>query len=200
DSRVYVETVHRLSSLGGVFTQVMKGTSRDGVDAEWREIGMSIVDSNMLSRCELFDEADLDAALARFEELRPQARRLENASSRIAGRYLAQFAAGNWDAMAEMLVDDYFSDDRRRVVGSGLRHGRDAQIADMRAIADLWITNVTSTVIATRGERLALTRTGYSGRDQESEAFRTDALAVGEINADGKIAAAVAFDPDNIDA
>ena len=46
----------------------------------------------------------------------------------------------------------------------------------MRAIADLGITNVTSTVIATRGERLALTRTRYSGRDQGPEAFRTDAL------------------------
>ncbi|MGO9354055.1 MAG: BTAD domain-containing putative transcriptional regulator [Mycobacterium sp.] len=200
DMSFYIETVHRLSDLGGVITGVGKSTSQGGFDAEWRTIDVLTFEGDMLSRCELFDEADLDAALARFEELHPQARRLENASSRIAGRYLAQFAAGNWDAMAEMLVDDYFSDDRRRVVGSGLRHGRDAQIADMRAIADLWITNVTSTVIATRGERLALTRTGYSGRDQESEAFRTDALAVGEINADGKIAAAVAFDPDNIDA
>jgi hypothetical protein len=118
----------------------------------------------------------------------------------MAGRFLAQFAAGNWDAMAEMLVDDYFSDDRRRVVGAGLRHSRDAQMADMRAIADLWVTNVTSTVIATRGERLALTRTGYSGRHQGSEAFRTDAVAVGEINADGRIAAAVVFDLDDIDA
>ena len=197
---VYVETVHRLSNLGAVFTWAGYGTSQEGFEAEWRGINVLTVEGDLINRGEIFDEADIDAALARFEELHPQARRLENASSRMAGRYLAHFAARNWDAIAEMLADDYFSDDRRRVVGSGLRHGRDAQIADMRAIADLWITNVTSTVIATRGERLALTRTGYSGRDQQSEAFRTDALAVGEINADGKIAAAVAFDPDDIDA
>ena len=58
--------------------------------------------------------------------------------------------------MAEMLADNLVTDDRRRVVGAGVRHGRDAQIADMRAIADLRNTNLTSTVIATRGERLVL--------------------------------------------
>ena len=36
----------------------------------------------------------------------------------------------------------FSSDDRRRVVGAGVRQGRDAEIADMRAIADLGITNV----------------------------------------------------------
>ena len=195
-----IETVQRLSDLGAVVTHFACGTSQDGFDAEWRMIELLTVEGDLINRSEMFDEDDIDAALARFEELQPQARRLENASSRMAGRFLAQFAAGDWEAMAEMLVDDYFSDDRRRVVGAGLRHGRDAQMADMRAIADLWITNVTSTVIATRGERLALTRTGYSGRDQGAEAFRTDALAVGEINAAERIAGAVVFDPDDLDA
>ena len=39
--------------------------------------------------------------------------------------------------MAEILADDFSSDDRRRVVNAGVRHGRDAEIANMRAIADL---------------------------------------------------------------
>ena len=38
--------------------------------------------------------------------------------------------------MAEMLADDISTDDRRRVVNAGIRHGRDAEIADMRATAD----------------------------------------------------------------
>ena len=200
DNNSYPESVHRLNNLGAVITYAARETSQEGFNAEWRGLAVFTLEGDLINRCEVFDEADLDAAVARFEELQPQARRLENASSRMAALFLAQFAAGNWDSMAEMLIDDYFSDDRRRVVGAGLRHGRDAQMADMRAIADLWITNVTSTVIATRGERLALTRSGYSGRHQGSEAFRTDAVAVGEINADGRIAAAVVFDPDDIDA
>ena len=47
--------------------------------------------------------------------------------------------------MAEMLADNLVTDDRRRVVGAGVRHGRDAHIADMRAIADLRNTNLTAT-------------------------------------------------------
>ena len=43
----------------------------------------STVDGDLLNRCELFDEADLDAALARFEELHLQTRRLENTASQV---------------------------------------------------------------------------------------------------------------------
>ena len=47
---------------------------------------------------EIFDEADLDAALARFDELHPQAPRLENAASQVEQRFLTYFAARDWDA------------------------------------------------------------------------------------------------------
>ena len=56
------------------------------------------------------------------------------------------------------------------------------------------------TVIATRGERLVLTRSVYSGHDQGSEAFHTEVLAVGEIDAAERITASITFDPDDIDA
>ena len=153
-----------------------------------------------VSRCELFDEADLDAALARFEELHPQARRLENAASRVAERFLAQFAARDWDAMAEMLADDYFSDDRRRVVGAGVRHGRDAEIADMRAIADLGITNVTSTVIATRGERLASRAPATRAAIKSPTRSARMHLPSARSTPTSRIAAVVVFDVDDIDA
>ena len=38
----------------------------------------------MVNRCEVFDEADLDAALARFEQLSRPAPRLENTASQVA--------------------------------------------------------------------------------------------------------------------
>ena len=102
--------------------------------------------------------------------------------------------------MAEILADDISTDDRRRVVNAGIRHGRDAEIADMRAIADIGITNMTSTVIATRGERLTLSRVRFSGRDQRPEAFHTEVLGIVEIDADKRIVARVVFDLDDIDA
>jgi len=73
-------------------------------------------------------------------------------------------------------------------------------MSDMRAIAEVWLTNVSLTVIATRGERLILTRSVYSGHDQGSETFHTEVLTVGEIDADERIAASVSFDPENVDA
>jgi hypothetical protein len=103
------------------------------------------------------------------------------------------FAARDWEGMAEILADNHYSDDRRRVVGSGVRPGREAEIADMRAIADLATDNMTSTVIATRRDRLALVRV-------RSGAFQTEVLNIVEIDAEKRIAAFVTFDLDDMDA
>jgi hypothetical protein len=200
DASVYLEVVHRLSEFGAVVTQLLKGTSQEGFDAEWRTVGVYTLEGDLLSRVEAFDEADIDAALARFEELQPQAPRLENAASQVAERFLARFSAADWDAMAQMLADNFSRDDRRRVVGAGSRSGRDAWLRDMRATADLWSANVTTTVMATRGGRLALMRGHFSHRDQAPEAFRTELLNVAEIDADERIVALVMFDADDIDA
>ena len=69
---------------------------------------------------------------------------------------MAHFTAREWDAI-EMLEDDFSSDDRRRIVNAGLRRGRDAAIRRARDTPTSG-KEVTSTVIATRGDRLALTR------------------------------------------
>ena len=70
-SDIYVEAVHRLNDLGAVVTYAAHGTSREGFDAEWREIDVLTVDGDLINRCEIFDEADLDAALARFDQTQP---------------------------------------------------------------------------------------------------------------------------------
>jgi hypothetical protein len=48
---------------------VAKATSREGFDAEWRITNVFTVDGDLINRGEFFDEADLDTALARFDEL-----------------------------------------------------------------------------------------------------------------------------------
>ena len=84
--RTYVEVVHRLSDLGAVCTYAGHGVSHEGFDAEWREIAVTTVEGDMVNRCELFDEADVDTALARFDQLSQPAPRLENAASQAAER------------------------------------------------------------------------------------------------------------------
>ena len=198
DIHVYAEVVHRLDNLGAVVTQAGHGTSQEGFQAEWREIGIFVFDGDLLSRYELFDETDLDAALARFDELHPQAPRLENAASQVEQRFLTYFAARDWDAYAEILSDDVCIDDRRHVVNAGVRHGRDAEIANVRALADIGVRSATSTVIAVRGGRLFLGRLCVWGGWSDSEASET--LCVLEINAENQIVARVLFDADDIDA
>ena len=112
--------LHRLSELGAVVTQTLKGASKDGLDVEYRMIDVFTVKDGLLSRCEVFDEADLDAALARFDELHTRAPRLENAATQVIARFWSYFEARDWDAMAEIWTDDYCTYDRRKVVNAGV--------------------------------------------------------------------------------
>src|ERR1700733_7212619 len=156
------------------------------------------VEGALISRCEIFDEADLDAALARFEELHPPTRRLENAATRADDRFFAYFGARNWAGLAEILADESFIDDRRPVVNAGLWDGRDVVIANLRAVADA-AASITS-VIAARGERLALSRIRSSNRDPRQGEFAVEMLNIVEIDTDGRVAAHVEYDVDEMDA
>ncbi len=195
----YIETVHRLSALGAVVTRVVRGTSDSGFDAEWREIGISTVHGDRINRSEMFDETNLDAALARFDQLTRPAPRLQNAASQADQRFWKHFPVRDWDAMAATLADDFLLDDRRQALNAGNRRGRDTEIANLKVMADLvGQGNVTSNVIATRGERLALRRLRFSEQDRNPEAFYTEMIGIVEINADNRLAVHIAFDPDDI--
>lgn len=198
--RIYAEAVHRLNSVGAVVERTTNGTSRDGLDAEWRVIDVFTVQDGMVNRCEIFDEQDLSAALARFDELTRPGPLLHNAASHAAEHYLAHLAAGDANAIAEILAENVVTDDRRRMVGAGIRRGREAQLVDARAIAALSKMDVTSSVSAVRGERLVLLRAEFSGSDQESKAILTEVVVVLEIDTDGRVLTVVSFDPDDIDA
>ncbi|MEV0668989.1 BTAD domain-containing putative transcriptional regulator [Mycobacterium sp. NPDC050441] len=200
DVTSYPESVHQLSNGGAVLTQAVSGTSRGGFDAEWREIVVVTVEDDLIDRIELFDEADLDAALARFEELRPTPGRLRNTASRTYERLQKCLAERDPDAMATMLADNFCGDDRRHVVSSAVRHGRDAALEDARAVIDLNARNIATTVIATRGECLALRRSRYTVGGEPVEAFHVDLLDITVVDTDGRIAALITFDPDDIDA
>ncbi|HXO80617.1 MAG TPA: ATPase, partial [Mycobacterium sp.] len=78
-----IEAVHRLNSIGAVVSSVSGETSEEGTEAEWRSICVLTVDRDSVDRLEVFEEADLPAAIARFEELAQPVQRLENAASRV---------------------------------------------------------------------------------------------------------------------
>ena len=153
---------------------------------------MLTVEGEMISRSEVFDEPDLDAAIARFDQLSRPTRRLENAASRVFENEWSYFAARDWDALADTVADNYSGIDHRRVVSAENRHGRDAVVKDLQAAADVGFTISMVSAMAIRGERLVLARVRASGRDPEG--IQNDALNVVEIDADERIMAAVTFD------
>jgi hypothetical protein len=79
---IYTEAVHRLNHVGAVFVNAAQGISQDGFAAEWRALSLVTVSGDLLSRYEVFDEADLEIALARFDELNTPAPNFENAATR----------------------------------------------------------------------------------------------------------------------
>ena len=141
DINLHIEAVHRLTNSGAVVTHTANGTSQEGFNAEWRVVTLITIEGELINRDELFDEEDLDTALARFDELSRPAPRLENAATPIYRRVHACFAARDWDALAETLADDISKDDRRRVVSAGVRRGRDTAIGEARVSADLGVLN-----------------------------------------------------------
>ena len=195
DARYWTKAVHALDAHGLVSTLIIEGTDAHGNELQWGRTFLFLSDGPQV---EVYEEDDVDAALTQFEELRPQARRLENAASQVAERYMAHFADPRLGELAKVLADDFVTDDRRRVANAGIRHGRDAEIAKLQAAADAGFTNLTSTVVATRGGRLILAHLEASGRDPE--AIRGEFLVVIEIDADERIVAFVVFELDDFDA
>ena len=68
-----------------MLTHVGTGTSQDGFDAEWR-LSTCTVNGDLIRRSEIFEEADLDAALARFDEIADPKPRFENEATRIGAQ------------------------------------------------------------------------------------------------------------------
>ena len=157
------------------------------------------VEGGLLNHSERFDESDLDSALARFDELTRPTPRLENAATRVADRYASSFTSRDWAAMAELITEEFSIEDRRPTVNAGIRHGRDAGIKEQRAVADVGFTDVARTVLATRGEHLALVRAHYTGSDEGPEPFEISVLHIVEI-AHERVTAVVTFDTGDIDA
>ena len=111
--------------------------------------------------------AELDAAHARFEDERPRRHRRSRTpravSPMIASTRSSRPALGR--RSAALLADDIPADDRRRTANAGVRHGTTRpRSRSLRAIADLGFANMTSDVLAIRGERLVLRVPLASGR------------------------------------
>ncbi len=67
----FIEVVHRLNDLGAVITSMSHETSPEGVNAEWRVISVFTLEGDLINRLEVFDETDIDAAIATVRGVAP---------------------------------------------------------------------------------------------------------------------------------
>ena len=199
DLTIYIETVHRLSNLGAVFTHAAYGTSQEGFDAEWRMIEILTVEGDLINRCEMFDETDLDAALARFDELSRPARRLENAANQVLERLLGVLRGprmgrhGRDTGRRHLRRRSSSGGERRRPTRSGCRDREHA------GVCRGW--GPEHNVDRHRDPRGAPRPHSclFVGPRPGSDSS-TPRLSVIEIDADNRISAHIVFDPDDIDA
>jgi hypothetical protein len=198
DLSTRIEAVHRLSSFGAVVTNTAYGTSPQGFAAEWRVVDLVTVEGDRISRDEFFDEADLDAALARFDELEQPTPSFENAATRVWARAADAFNGRDVDSFLALMTADGQFEDRRK----GLRavHKGAARRKAVRAVFEeapaSW--RMHAEPIAVRGSRLELTRECYRDTDEADRPIAVQLLHVMELGDADLMRDIVSFDPDDI--
>jgi hypothetical protein len=199
DIGIYMEAVHRLSDVGAVMTHTARGISHEDFEAEWRLIAIFTVEGEEINRCEMFDEADLDAALARFDELNRQVPLLENAATRTWARLTDAFNRRDVDGFLALTAADVRYEDRRKGLRDAFEGGQHAQKA-VRAMFEApptsWRLDVEP--IAIRGSRLSLIRKRYRDTDDPDQPIAVELLEITEVSPAGLMCDAASFDPDDI--
>ena len=189
-----IEVVHRLNDLGAVLSSASYETSQEGVNAEWRVISVLTIAGDLIDRLEVFDEADIDAALARFDELGSPAPVLENAATRIRARVADAYNRRDLDGFLA-LHDGRYEDRRKGLRDEGLVGPKFARGVLFEA-PESWQMEIES--VAIRGNNLALTRERFRNTDEAYRPIAVETLMLTEVNENELIAYAVAFDPDDI--
>ncbi len=202
DIRNYVETVHRLNATGAVVTRVATGgASREGsVGGEWRCVTLVAVDGTRISRVEIFEETDLQPALARFEDSVAQH------GSRITPRWArtGAYRTAMRDAICGRCLRSSpttsSSMTAARWSAPGFGAARVLRSTRCRRPPPSGVMSLEPTILATRGDRLLLIRV-QAGADQSPEAFHTHVINLLEVDDSGRFCVAMVFDPpDDLDA
>jgi ketosteroid isomerase-like protein len=172
----------------------------DGGAFEGEFLRLTELDAEGRLRAVLHFDAD-DVAAAR-EELRARHARIEapradplrippNAATRGVDRWLAAAGARDEAAMTALFSAAFRFDDRRPLVADS------GDLEKMRASMRLALasgTRVSAETLATAGDQLALHRILFSSSDEEAPA-EIEILQLVEVDAEGRIAATISFDP-----
>jgi hypothetical protein len=195
----------RLDHLVRVSTRAIAGAvtwfgTLDGGDFETSFVILCAHDGSRFHAVELYDLDQLDAALARYEELAavPTGAPFANAAARSVARMERAWHERKWEEVVASIAPTFQMDDRRALVGFPLSGGD--FIANMRMMFDLPNSSWRNELRATRGERLALLHCVLSGGAGVDSQVEFEHLSLVEVDAAERYAVLVIFDPDEVDA
>jgi ketosteroid isomerase-like protein len=197
DAAVEILRILAWNRCGRIAIQRMFGSAMGGGGPlENFSITVTQTRGDRIQRLELFDIDAADAARARFAELcaeRDPLRIPDNAASRTGDRILAAIASHDLALARELTCHDFVWEDRgKRALTSGG--------------VELWFESIeyyqslrgqrTRERIATRGDRIEINRVTWTGAPGGSE-YEIEFIVLFEIDAEGKLLAAIRFDPDD---
>ncbi len=189
--------------------QTHSGTDRVGGGAYERQFHVILMfgTDGLLTRMEMFDSDRLGEALARFDALvRDSGERraittsahIDNSVTRSMQRMAEAWNAGDWDCVAAFYPPDFRLIDSRTLIHLDL--DREQYLQGARLTWDMRSSRLTSEVLATRGDRLALQRTRHEVADADVGPSEREYLSIIEGDARGNHVTMVLFDADAVDA
>jgi hypothetical protein len=196
---VYASEIPALAAGHGLFQTEVIGHNDAGGDVEISLLVHVEARESRIARLDAFPLDEQDVALALFEAVSHRGPGLENACVRRTRRFAQLFAHDDWAEMGRLMSsEDYLFEDRRRGLQTMIRD-RAESIENLRALKAVGVDELPFTVIATRGERLALCRYTLHGRDPDSS-FGAETLVINEVGDDGEMLSGIVFEPEDLDA
>jgi hypothetical protein len=152
-----------------------------------------------LTRIELFEGDHEKEALARFDELTvgPPMRHIENAATRQAERISEVWESRVWKRLTDLFPAGFRYIDRKRTTQVG-ELDRDRYLDWMRPLFAMNASRLVQEVLATRGDRLVLTRMRVEVADRDIGPTEIGSVAILEVDQHGERIATVRFDPKDL--
>jgi hypothetical protein len=191
----------RSCARGVLFEYAWHGTHEGGAFENVWLVLVELDQQGRARRADVWEAEQQDAALARFDELNattPTPSRFANTASRALDRAMAAWSARDWDGFARVLAREFRQSDRRKMVQ--LELDREQSIAFARQLGEMASTRVESELLATRGDRLSLSRLRVEAADGAIGPSEIESLMLYEANHRGEVIAYVRFDPSDLDA
>lgn len=191
--------VPRVSAAGGVTLWEFRGTYGDAGQFERGFATVLLVRDGLVQVLELFATEELDAAIARFDELTAlEARAPQTLAERTAKESIEGFVAQDWEGLGP-IAEGAVVDDRRRGLGSTIElEHLDANLNGFLAGTDF--SHVEWTTVATRGELLVLVEIRWTASNSDGGPMEGEVIQLHEVNDEGQCVAIVQFDPADIEA